>query len=211
MTIKGFCAVAIGLQLGFLSSQAATVGIDYAVGFTGGVPVGSLGVMVVDTAGDGFTAGADLAGEPLTVGNLFGADDLIVHTVAASDVGGALGFSSGLFNLVVRDPVDDPAAPVESGDRFAIYWFDGPVGGTVTVGQTGGFFRSDIGDAALGGDPFVIPAAPGAINAFASTNDLFGSTDLADFTANNFTVIPEPSSALLSLMAVGLVGLRRRR
>ena len=190
---------------------------------------GKLGLLIVDTAGDGFLTGltggaSPAAGNPfssapygpdgtgLTVNSTFGGDTVLARlttTVAFGDttMAGALaGFTATPY----------------LNKNYAIVWFNTlTTAGSETVAPAGTYFGI-----ARGGD-WVFPAADtgtftfgtGATNLDQVTLAAGGSTSAATAAAGqsvafatagtSLSLIPEPSAALLG--ALGVLGLLRRR
>ena len=195
----------------FSGSAMATVTFFYELAWTpGGVAVGSTGIMVVDTAGDGFNStNASLLGESLAVGTTLGADDYIIDSTTAVDFGGGLtGFTSSVSTFTLG------TGGVGAGDDMRIYWFDSPLlGDPLVSGQTYGSFRTDTIDGPSNGNlGFEIPGDGNSNNIFAySTSVVGGVLSDASFIANNDTIIPEPGTGVLLGGAAFLMFLRRRR
>ncbi len=210
---KVLCALAA--LSGLAASSYATVAIEYQLGWVPGVADGTVGVLVVDTLGDGFSGidmdidGGGLSGKELSDGTMFGSDDLIIDRVVASDLGGVFGFLGSVDGLALGGGID-------TGDPVGVYWFNSPSSDPVEPGQTYGFFRTDSIDASSGANSaFVIPADGSGVNMFAFSSSLTGdavnSAPDAAFLANSGVVIPEPSALLLALGGMGFFGIRRRR
>ena len=189
--------------------------LSYDVLWNPGVAEGSVGVLVVDTAGDGFagidTSAADLLGATLTEGSTLGADDFILDVAIASDgfVPGTFGFSGGSTFTLGDDGVT-------AGDSVALYWFDAPADTPVGEGQTFGFLQPAFDPASGGEAAWEVPGANNANIRLASLSADFtgdgGSLANAGFIANNGVVpIPEPSAGLLAALAgIGLLARRKR-
>lgn len=172
------------------------------------VGLGTVGILVVDSSGNGFSGStantfSEIVGLSLTEGVSIG-DDTILKVFTASDLGGAVGFASSLVGY-------DYAGAIGGNDKLAIYWFPGitTIGGTVQSTQAEvGFYRSDSVD--VGADiGFVLPTSDGTYNmGFFSTN--FGGS-VTPSSLNAFNTTPEPSRVLfLALGGMGLL-MRRRR
>jgi hypothetical protein len=191
---------------------------------------GKLGLLIVDTAGDGFLTGLtggtspavgnpfssvekyNTVGSGLTVNSTFGGDTVLARlttTVAFSDtsIAGALaGFTATPY----------------LNKNYAIVWFDTlTTAGAETVAPAGAYFGI-----ARGGD-WVFPAADtgtftfgtGAANLDQVTLAAGGSANAATAASGqsvafatagtSLQFVPEPSAALLG--ALGALGLLRRR
>ncbi len=181
--------------------------MDIQLGWAGGVNSTAVGVLVADTSGTGQFTGidtspGDLLGETLTVGNSFGADDLILGTFTNTNFGSSRGFTLTLSGFTLP-------AGVDAGDDLAIYWFDGPASDPITAGQTGGFFRTNAVD--LGNAPWDVPVDGSlGVNIFSFSPTYSGGIADSAFTANNF-VVPEPSVLGLGAVCGALFLFRRRR
>ncbi|HUF61845.1 MAG TPA: thrombospondin type 3 repeat-containing protein [Verrucomicrobiales bacterium] len=137
-----------------------------AYGLPGLQPGRSIGVLVADTAGDGFAGletdpaggSAVLALLPRREGGMLG-DDLVLMVLQAVDVGGITAFESpGSVAFETGDPIwEGILAP---GQRLGLYYF---TEGGSDPGFPYRFYRSDeVTDAELGGDhPYRVPG-PGA-------------------------------------------------
>ena len=146
--------------------------------------------------------------DPTNPVNFFGSDDLILDTFSAIDLGAGNGGFSGSNTY-------DQGSLV-AGQELAIYWFYGvSQGDVISSGDSFGFFRTDIVDAASGADAsFNVPAG-GGVNIAAGAEELFmtGTQFVRDdFIASNGIVVPEPNGVLLLGLGVLLmVGRRSRR
>jgi MYXO-CTERM domain-containing protein len=196
-----------------------------AISFTGtsvtglgstNVPVGSLLLLIADTGSDGFLGKAGLTGDltaaadspklstasvSTTLGETFGGD-LILAKLAVTTAGAL----NGGFTF------DNSAA--SQGKNFAIVYFPSLVIGAATVpgGTNYGIVK--------GSDWTLTSDNTGQSFAFSTTDSLtsYFRVTLASGVATNdsfttstasFSVVPEPSAALLG--AFGVLGLLRRR
>ncbi len=203
----------------FASSVTATTTFNVAIGearTSGGamVATGTVGILVVDNAGNGFagsTAGtfSALSGLVLSVGQVFGGDDRILGVILASDLSG-----SGDIGFVDAVNVNYTTHGVDANDKIAIYWFPGITssGATVPSNQAQvGYFRTDTLDGPSGANgTFVLPSDTGAaIDLYYTTPALGGATASSSLTSFAVSAAPEPSRA--SFMAMALLGLLMRR
>lgn len=225
----------VALFLGLLSLSCAQASVSIA--FESGVirdssgtavPVGTIGIVVVDSLGNGFagtqsgamtsSSYAGLVGLQLSAGQSVG-DDVILGVFQATDVdvdGTApldRVFSGTLLNGY------NYSGNIGAGDQLAIYWFPGvtTVGETLTAGQTeAGFYRNSANDLASNSQiGFVLPSDGSSNNLFAYDSNLTGdggSASPSALTAVAIAAAPEPSRVLLlGLGALGLVTRRRRK
>lgn len=196
------CTLALSLAASFSASAAVSFTGNYSSNLkqsdgTTNIAVGTRYIVVVDTAGNGFggaTNGSIAAGGSLTVGSLFGGDEIIQSSTIPTLAGRA---ATAVSNL----PLD--LAPY-AGKQFAIYWFESLTGTQTTDGADYGFYR-DTG--------WILPSTSGTYG-FTSTPT---GTDYLQNTAAqtaSLTVgtVPEPSRAvLLGFGALGFLARRRRK
>lgn len=178
---------------------------------------GTLGLLVVDTAGDGFINGLVTTGNPIspftidalgvstTVGQTFGGDLIIARLSSSVSFGDTIlsGAAAGLD------------ASTYLSKNFAIIWFNSltSAGSETTASGNFGIAR---------GADWTMPAANSGTFSFGTTASsldqlTLGSTTTAAsgqgvaFATNGATlsIVPEPSAALLG--AIGALGLLRRR
>ena len=210
-----------------LSGTGAT-GVKTSDGATN-IPTGTLGLLIVDVAGNGFfnlgnalgantalTSANDpgilVANANLTIGSLFGGETIL--NVLSSPGGGT--FSSFVPNLSI--------AGFES-KSFAVVWFSSILASGAPA-QAGGGASWGI----IRGADWILPAADsgsfamngtdsgGAATYYAPSVLTGGAATTAFRTTTNGTLggtafsvvgVPEPSAALLG--AIGALGLLRRR
>jgi hypothetical protein len=180
--------------------------------FTGTVTNGLHWGIVVDSAGDGFDFNSSSPNQAFTLATYSSGvafpnsdDDVIfmdfsiVTTVLPGGQGGP-GSITTLAGVVLNFTI---GAGVNTGDPFALIWFDDNTGvaGVMDANDHFGVFTTAGGATA----PFVLPA-DGATQPFAV--NFVGADPVR--AANLRWIAPEPSSLLLSLLGV-LPVLRRRR
>jgi len=178
----------------------------------GGIPSDALVLLVSDTARDGFASIADGSSLALN-GFLNGGDDQILwrNSIQATTGGFAPGafadFTTGL-NL---------GGTWDAGDPLALLWFPSLTLASVQAsgGDSYGFFS---GPASAGSSDWVTPAdGASAYKLYFFTDsatDLGIAGSLPSSAGNaSLTVaaIPEPSRALLGMIGLTALGLRRRR
>ncbi|MGK0188680.1 MAG: hypothetical protein ACI9R3_004492 [Verrucomicrobiales bacterium] len=164
------------------------------------LPGGTLGLLVVDSANDGFNA---LGPQSINIGDFIGdvglipdgADpdnDVIVGRIAYQDLGFTRVFQAGGIPWNIN--TSTPTGPSHENDPVAVYWFPGltMADTSIAANQTYGFNRSadwltPADGASPGTNPMVAPGNAG------------------------LTVVPEPSTAFLLSLAGLLVATRRRR
>ena len=206
-----FCLTS-SLSHGVVSLTAALVGAD--------APIDALGLVVVDTDGNGFGNALEGSYSISTQINdttfIDGNDDRVVGI--SSFQPGAFGSADSLiFNIPQLSTTGDvPAGPFTLGTEFAIYWFptisnpDGDDATSVTLigGESYGFSRFVSTDnnpeaTSQNGLDFIL----------ISGIDNFDVTVSGSEAQTAFTVqaIPEPTStALLGLGGLALLARRRR-
>lgn len=179
------------------------------------VPIGSVGVIVADTSGDGFLADyitgsasfSDFAGTSLTIGSNLGSssDDTIISVFTAIDLGG--GFTG--FN---DQETITLSGSLGTGDNLALYWFpDVSVNSIAGAVSQYGFFRTDSISSGSGSQMAFVMPADGVNLTLASASVSIGG-DIPD-SALTAVAVPEPSTyaAILGALALGFVAYRRRK
>ena len=205
MKIYRIVAAAALALISYCPANAATYLFNFAIGelpsLTDGV---STAILVVDTAGNGFTgintATSDIANFSQSLGNTVG-DDLVIATLTANsntfDLGGPISF--------------DTANPLWGGlltgvHAFGVYWFDS---GSNSIGQNFGFYRTDTLED--GSQAYFTSNASGTYETISATLSAGGSGFAGTPTFGTIGAIPEPSRALLLGLAGMLTLFRRRR
>ncbi len=192
--------------------SSAVVSLNPATFTNANVGAGTLGFLVVDTAGDGFgdVVGGTYSKSTLDTDTYFidGSDDRII-AIGEFAVGGGFDTTTRLSfisNNEIRTGTDTPTGPFTLGTEFAFYWFpDLELTDTAfTAGDNYGIARYDGTDAnstSVNGTEFILIDGV----------DSFDVEVTGDSALANFTVIPEPSStALLGLGGLALLARRRR-
>lgn len=170
--------VAIALSLCLHCSAAATVSIEFQLGAVN-VPPGSLGVLVADTAGNGFQSPAGSPGTPLAAGSNLGPDDVVVTVFFNADLpewGTQRGFA-GQFAAI-----DYGALGVAEGQELILYVFpDRAAGDPVRSGEPHLAYRAgDLGELTANSSMgFALPADGGAYLLAALAPQTGGSADLS--------------------------------
>jgi hypothetical protein len=229
MKTKISSLILLAMSIG-LGSASATVTIAFESGnintSTGSkVAVGTVGVVVVDTGGDGFSfnsAGtyASIVGSTLAAGNAIGADKILrVFQAADVDVDGSAPLDRVFTGSLLSSATYGSGilSGVSAGQNLALYWFPGvtSIGATLTALQEeAGFFRQTANSVASNSDMgFVLPNDGFGGNLFAYGSDLTGAGvgSIAPSSLNAFSLVPEPSRMVL--FGFGIIGLivRRRR
>jgi hypothetical protein len=195
--VAGYSAATINLQITELLNASSQP-----------ISAGSIGVFVVDQNSDGLTNPGDAR---LSVGQLFGADNIIVGVDNASDVNGDghIGFDASILI--------DYTASLSIGDRLYFVWFPTIQNEGTTVGNNlpyGTFTSALVAD---GSDISWAVPADGTYGLYAYDTNQSGSFAPAQFVANLTTIatsnIPEPSTyaAFAGAVILGVACLRKRR
>ncbi len=112
--------VPLCLCLAAPAAALATVSIEFQVGALR-IPEGSLGVLVADTAGDGFASPSDISstGTPLAAGESLGGDAIVAVFASRSlpEWGSTTGFSEHLAAL------DYEALGLDEGQALLLHVF----------------------------------------------------------------------------------------
>ncbi|MCB1090764.1 MAG: hypothetical protein KDL87_04490, partial [Verrucomicrobiae bacterium] len=179
-------AMAAGWWFAIATPAAASVTIEFTFGAFGDVPSGSVGVLVADRDGDGFTdlANASAENSPLVAGQAIrGSDDLVVGVVRAtggSEWGGGVGFAGTFAGI------DSLGLGLAPGDSLRFYWFPGITGSHASLfaGQPFRSFRSEDVGVSGGTIGFRLPADGGVYRLCRLTTALGGNLDANDLGAS---------------------------
>ena len=166
---------------------------------------GTVGLLVVDTGNDGF--GTVKAGD-FQIGSTLGTDDFIdddndlIYNVVASMTSGPGGsrlFAGDGVDIALND--SNPAGVAQTGNRFAVYWFNiAPGSDSVSEGDFYGIATDNTWILPEDGEPL-----PGG------TVDTIVLSDPGARSLLRVQPVPEPTSlALLGLGTLGLITRRRR-
>ena len=212
--------LAVLVALAPIYSASASVSISFSAGVirqSNGtpVPLNAIGVLVVDSANNGFGTDTSIVGSTLTVGSSLGeADNIILQVFSAPDLGGGLiGFSDNVSYSYTGSLATAAGAPLE------LVWFPtiSVVGATIAPSVSYGYYRTDSIDANSGADiGFIAPPDNfnGALGAFDNVTSPGAVASPSNLTASHTTTaVPEPSSVVL-LVAGGFLmtgALLRRR
>ena len=200
--------------------------ISYAIADLDDVVAGaSVGVLVADTAGDGFMGISDvdgmmtnsLLGYPTSVGSALGDDRVLMRMTGTTLGTGVTGFESNPVSFNTDDALW--AGALDSGQDIALLYFPN---GTANDGDAFGFYRSDtVTDTTAGGNSgYITPMGGGnaAIRTLTQGTTLFGiagTVQVANVSSGTISSVPEHSSLLTSLLFVGWgwlsAGRRRER
>ncbi|MCB1078500.1 MAG: choice-of-anchor D domain-containing protein, partial [Verrucomicrobiae bacterium] len=171
------------LPITLLAAAAhATVSVEFQLGAVD-LPPGSLGVLVADAGGNGFTPVSSSAGTVLAPGQSMGAtDDKIVAVFSVgemSDWGGKRGFAT------VLPPLDYPALGVAPGQSLVFYAFPARAAGDVIrADELAVAFRTDNALELSGNMGFSLPADGGAYQLAALAGGQGGMADLSSLGAS---------------------------
>jgi hypothetical protein len=213
------------LLLGLFSYQAAmgSVTLDIQTGAlrtSGGtiIPANTTMILVADT--DGFSPLAGLSTEllnlSLTAGSTFGTNGKILNVVGASDIN-ELGNFGYVFNPTLNlTDLGLTGGSGTTGTDLAVLWFPGLTGTaaqTLGNGQSFGFYRSDTIDSASGGSfTFNVPPETSNVSIYAVDPNVGGGIAPSTFNATGTVgAVPEPSRAVLTILGLAGLIIRRRR
>lgn len=219
--VVSFGSISLSLDFSYLLNSSGNA-----------IPVGSKGVIVVDSSRDGFSQGAAL--QTVTLGSAtFGAsDNFVIGVITGQDAGlggsGQLtnGYGGAVSGLTVV--AGNTAGVINPGDFLAIYWFPNITNtSTQLAGQSYGFYAGEgAGLVPTGSDiSWAIPADGFSGNLFAYspqalTDGASLTPDVGDPTQLEFTagltvppIVPEPSTyaAVFGLLALGYAVRNRKR
>jgi hypothetical protein len=209
LVLAALCAAAIADARAYDFQLQLSAGGDSTV-----TPAGAYGMLVADTAGNGFT---ELLANPILLKDatskgqydLLGADNLIIaippdikieNTLAQPffDLG-ATTLSTGSYSGVTW----------EGGDDLALIWFRS---GSSAAGQTFDLYTNPNPGNLNANIGFDTPASGGGVwKIIDVTPDLGGTTAASAFGANQTTIpVPEPSSVAIITFALAAGPLLRR-
>lgn len=216
ITLSGHAAVTLGVQAGtFLNSSSAPVSDS------------SLWAIVYDQNGDGILPGgltadsnltiadasqilADFANKTIATGGTIGLDRILwagvvdgVGTSGVESIGGHdLNGSGSGFTFA--------SLGVAANGKWAVYWFPGLTSGNTLSSPTfevGGLQRTAPGS---GGDiGMVMPSTDTPGGSFSAY--FIDATNSGDIVDSAFTAVAVPETTTLTLSALGLAALLRRR
>lgn len=156
---------------------------------------------------------ADFNGVFLTTGSK---GSFYVHSLGTINGEMDIGFA-GMVLTSIEFTISETGTPgFTSGTQFGLYWFPGLAEGSKLTGdyEVGGF-ANDMNEASGAGDwGTTIPATAALKNAqFYETN--FNQSELSgpatDLSASRFTAVLVPETSTLTLSALGMAALLRRR
>lgn len=158
----------------------ATVSVEFQLGAVD-LPPGSLGVLVADTGGNGFTPPSAAAGTVLSAGqSMGGGDDRIVAVFsvgALADWGGLRGFAA------VVPPIDYGSLGVAAGQSLVFHAFPDRVAGqTIRAGEIAVTYRTDNAAELSGNMGFALPQDGGAYRLAAISSAQGGMANLSGFS-----------------------------
>ena len=206
------CIGVLCVSMGMRPSQAALMfpdtdaTVSYSFfGFDGLVAGSSIGFLIADTGGDGFVGQTDPDGSAASLlgvtslgrGDQLG-DDLILGKFTALSVGGPVGFdSNGKLGL------DYGVGGLAVGQDLSLLYF---TTGTSVAGDPYHFYRSAaITDPGINGNIGYVTPTSGDSNSIVSVRDtvtFFGPAGGVSQGDVITAAVPEPSGALLAMLAV---------
>ncbi|MFT5468522.1 MAG: hypothetical protein ACI8UO_003632 [Verrucomicrobiales bacterium] len=157
--------ITVGILCLFSQSAFAKVTLQVNLGGELGVADGTVGVLVVDRSGDGFTspAHASAVGTKLEAGEQIGlSDDIIIGVVQSS----TSQFTGGRGFIGVLRGIDYDALQLTPGMATSFYWFPGVVtsGASVTDSTTFDTFRTINASNIASSISWQLPARRGVFN-----------------------------------------------
>jgi hypothetical protein len=166
------------------------------------MPTSGLVLLVVDSGANGFTVPAP--GASVGLGATLAGDDVVVGRFDLS--------SSGTPGLLAGDPaVVTYGGAITTGDALQLYWFPSLTLGSASApgGAKYGKYTDAVG--IDGSAAWALPADAGAtLDLYFLTASQGGSNPDTAGRAS-FTVVPEPTTAMLvGLGLLGVLGIRRR-
>ena len=204
-SVYAFATFTIQFQAGNFTDRSGGLLLD-----------GSLGILVADTDGSGFSGlvdgSSDLIGSSLSVGNTLGASNvLILGITASSDIGTGGGGFSDFYSL-------NYSGDFGEGDDLGFYWFPeiDIIGSTISPSTDYGFYSSSVLDADAGADVSFTDNLPdsGSYSLATFDSSIDGSSPDPSFFQAQFTsAVPEPSTYALfaGVLTLGYIVVRRRR
>ncbi|MCP5539201.1 MAG: hypothetical protein H7A53_03000 [Akkermansiaceae bacterium] len=168
--IAGTCSIPV--------SARASVTFEFQMGAMP-IPGNSLGVLVADTGGDGFTSPQQAAGTALVAGNAMGSGDDRIVAVFPITTGDPFAPGNGFAEFV--GPVDYESLGVAEGEALIFYAF--PVrsmGEEIRRGESFVSFRTDQSASIVGNMGFTLPEDGGSYVLGVFDPDFGGDTDFAE-------------------------------
>ncbi|MCB1231921.1 MAG: hypothetical protein KDN19_16755 [Verrucomicrobiae bacterium] len=140
------------------------------------IPGNSLGVIVVDTAGDGFASPQEAVGTVLSPGNAIGAGDDRIISVFPITKADPFSNQGGFAEFI--GPIDYDALGLGEGQSMIFYALPGhQPGSVIRPGETIVSFRTDQGSAIAGNMNFSLPPDGGTYSLGVLDTSLGGQTD----------------------------------
>ncbi len=165
------------LLIGSLPVARATVTFEFQLGSVP-LPGNSLGVLVVDVAGDGFTSPSDSMGTVLSPGVAMGGGDDVIVSVFPVTSADPFAPDAGFAELV--GPIDYEALGVAEGQALNFFVIPGrSPGGVIRTGETFVSYRTDDQGDLIGDMGFALPRDGGSYVLGAITLGLGGGADFA--------------------------------
>jgi hypothetical protein len=169
----------IALACSLAGPADGTVSVEFQLGAID-LPPGSLGVLVADTGGNGFTPVSAATGTLLAAGQtLAGSDDKIIAVFSVgtlADWGGRKGYAALL------PPMDYAALGVAEGQALIFHAFpDRTDGQTIRANEAAFSYRASNASELAGDMGFVLPADGGAYRLAAIADSSGGMADLSAF------------------------------
>lgn len=163
---------------GLFPSAQATVTIEFQLGAVP-LPSNSLGILVVDTAGDGFWSPAQSPDTVLEPGNLMGGGDDVIVSVFPIVTGEPFGSGQGFAELV--GPLDYRELGISQGQKLIFYAIPSRTPGSrIRYGETYFSFRTDNPGSLIGNMDFSLPNDGGSYILGALGMPQAGSVDFTE-------------------------------
>lgn len=196
------------------AEAASTFNLSYTFGQVAGLTASSKAILVIDTAGDGFTGVSDtdalsdsnIANFSFTSGTTAG-DDYVLGVFNAFDYDTGTGGFQGAFEATSSYTT----ATSYAGKQLAVYFFES---GSNAAGESYGFFRTSTKDSDGGTIAYVVPNDGNTDSILSASTSIGGSGTTFNGTptsSGSIDAVPEPSRMILAGLGLMTMLMRRRR